>query len=284
MATLSETDDTFETLLLCLLRTFTRNQREASGDGTATASSPVVDPATDISPAALTSLSSEQLQALQTSNAVNYDVLQQVIRQRERSRDPSPRGPSPEAASPGDAQSDEQPTPSILQITPEQLGVIQQQVTDIIRSQRVTLPADLSPEQQQQLIQTLVLRQIHLHQSAMAAKRTEEEETESGGGGRDAGTGTIADLLRGKKEEETSVSAMSGEGEAETVGGENDRDGASAPRSSEELVGGRRKSAIKEEAVDEREDTATVTSQGTSTEADVAIVSGGAGVEVCMNL
>lgn len=53
----------------------------------------------------------------------------------------------------------------LIQITPQQLQLLQTQVNDLLQTQRVTLPTDLNPEQQQQLIQTLLLRQLHLQQT-----------------------------------------------------------------------------------------------------------------------
>jgi len=124
----------------------------------------------------LDTLSQEQLKLLITSNSVNYEVIQQILAQQKRrsrtpSLDPEPRDGS---KSPTPVRSPV-PLPSIMdtnqqlqqlvQITPEQLQILQSQVNELLKSQHVSLPPDLTPEQQQQLIQTLLLRQLHLLQS-----------------------------------------------------------------------------------------------------------------------
>ena len=79
--TLDNDNDTFETLLLGLLRYHTSQTRPSTVDYS--------EQALDISPEALDTLSQEQYHALVTSNSVNYDVIQQILAQKQ-SKQPQP--------------------------------------------------------------------------------------------------------------------------------------------------------------------------------------------------
>lgn len=181
LTALDKTHDNFEALLLCLLQAYTtRNQ---PGNLSILGGAP-------ISGAALDTLSSEQITALITSNSVNYEVIQQILAQQksragrdgmgllgspnqEQNRsltlnlvemeDSSNSSPT-SLLSPVAADTNQQ-LQQLIQITPQQLKILQSQVNELLQSQHIALPSDLSPEQQQQLIQTLLLRQLHLQQS-----------------------------------------------------------------------------------------------------------------------
>ena len=179
LTALDKTQDNFETLLLCLLQAYTtRNQ---PGNLSILGGAP-------ISGAALDTLSSEQITALITSNSVNYEVIQQILAQQksragrdgmgllgspnqEQNRsltlnlaEMEDSGNSPTSLLSPAADTNQQ-LQQLIQITPQQLKILQSQVNDLLQSQHIALPSDLSPEQQQQLIQTLLLRQLHLQQS-----------------------------------------------------------------------------------------------------------------------
>jgi hypothetical protein len=176
LTSLDKTQDNFESLLLLLLQAYTTQHYPGN---------PSILGGAPISGEALDTLSSEQITALITSNSVNYEVIQQILAQQKgragrlgsplqdqsntlnlnslgEEMEDSMRSPtslrSPVAGGATDA------TPQLVQITPQQLQVLQSQVNELLQSQHITLPADLSPEQQQQLIQTLLLRQLQMQQ------------------------------------------------------------------------------------------------------------------------
>lgn len=176
LTALDKTQDNFESLLLLLLQAYT-TQRYPDN--------PSILGGAPISGEALDTLSPEQITALITSNSVNYEVIQQILAQQkgrvgrlgsplqdqnntlnlnpsgaeEVEREDSSKSPTP-LRSPASSGTN----PQLVQITPQQLQVLQSQVNELLQSQHITLPADLSPEQQQQLIQTLLLRQLQVQQ------------------------------------------------------------------------------------------------------------------------
>lgn len=172
LTSLDENQDTFETFLLCLLHAFTRNQREEEAGSRVELNVSLGSGFLEISPSALSSLSPEQVQTLLTSNSVNYDAVQQIMAQKQhhhqqRGRnDPQgePQEPTSSSSSDMAAQNGSPVLQQVLgmQFTQEQLKQIQIQVNELLRSQHVSLPPDLTPEQQQQLIQTLIWKQIHM--------------------------------------------------------------------------------------------------------------------------
>ncbi len=178
--------DNFESLLLLLLQAYTT--QNCPGNPSILGGAP-------ISGEALDTLSPQQITALITSNSVNYEVIQQILAQqkvrgKEGARLQSPIQEQNRALTlnlseepQGDAATGSSPlcspllTPlapdagqqlqQLVQITPQQLKLLQTQVNELLLSQHVTLPSDLSPEQQQQLIQTLLLRQLQVQQSGV---------------------------------------------------------------------------------------------------------------------
>ena len=100
----------------------------------------------DISPEALNTLSSDQVQTLVTSNSVNYDVIQQIMAQKQqRQSSPGSVGSATEEAASmattGPAESENkagQPDVTgsmqapVVHITPEQLKQLQIQVTAVV--------------------------------------------------------------------------------------------------------------------------------------------------------
>lgn len=202
LASLDATQDTFETFLLLLLKSFTSQQRKDSDISLHPSDSG------DISVQALDTLSSEQVQVLTTSSSVNYDTINQ-IRQRQQARNTSPsksENNTSEAVEPSDSSTAVAPTAmdesstgesqlqqiQKFQVTPEQLKQLELQVTELLQSQKIVLPPDITPEQQQEVIQALLLRQLRLQQ---ASTRSGSGEDSNGGGNK-----MIMGLLQGEGE------------------------------------------------------------------------------------
>lgn len=203
LASLDASQDTFETFLLLLLKSFTSQQRKDSDISLQPSDS------ADISVEALDTLSSEQVQVLTTSSSVNYDTINQ-IRQRQQARNTSPskseNNNTSEAVEPSDSSTSVAPTAmdesstgesqlqqiQKFQVTPEQLKQLELQVTELLQSQKIVLPPDITPEQQQEVIQALLLRQLRLQQ---ASTRSGSGEDSNGGGNR-----MIVGLLQGEGE------------------------------------------------------------------------------------
>lgn len=193
LTNLSEGQDTFETVLLLLLQTFTSHQRETLSKDTSKESGKVPIKF-DISTEALNCLSAEQVMALVTSNSVNYEVIQQILAKKRKYDDSKVNAEgvdgdnvaSVSRMSGGDkGRSDEQAqagltlaipdiNQQLLQVTPEQLQQIQAHITELIRQHNVTLPSDLSAEQQFELIQTLLLEQLNMQVNANGPMDTAE--------------------------------------------------------------------------------------------------------------
>ena len=179
--TLFETDlhsDTYETALLNLLRCHTSYLGHSSIDKTIP-----IDRA-EISPDALDSLSPQQIQILITSNANNYDVIQQLQRQKVTEKEVVPvmKPKLPPAPVKQPEKLPERPPEKTLEEVPEkilekplegynadtpatgidkdQLMEIQRHVKELIITQQANLPKGLTSEQQQQLVERLLLRQI----------------------------------------------------------------------------------------------------------------------------
>ena len=241
--------------MLLLLQAYTaRNQ---SGQLLAVPPTSSLMEESGISEKALETLSSEQISALVTSNSVNYEVIQQILTQQKTR--PTIRGAASSASNGGRAvsveseqaemqQGDMSKTPSslqssmtdtnqqmqqLVQITPQQLQLLQSQVNDLLQSQHISLPPDLSPEQQQQLIQTLLLRQLHLQQTGGVANVSLKNVPSSSTG---EGTNplsklqndsnvTVAEVLRGMEQSSATSSGGSVKKEAtsEETGGDKNR-------------------------------------------------------------
>ncbi len=196
ITTLDEQADTFESFLLCLLRAFTKQQQLVITGGPTQVAGQRTE-TVEITPEALSTLSSDQVTTLVTSNSVNFDVVQQILTQKQRQH------PSKSESAPPEAGSLEQAVPTLpttlgvvtgggdlagggaditpaFQITPEQLKQLQLHVSEMIRSQQISLPPDLTPEQQQQLIRTLLLQQLQAAQGVTT--EATEGDRENGGG------------------------------------------------------------------------------------------------------
>ncbi|KAL5466770.1 hypothetical protein EMCRGX_G030919 [Ephydatia muelleri] len=152
LAALESTRDSFETILVCLLRAYARNtgadNEEISGE-------------------ALSTLSQDQLQSLVTSNTVHYDVIQQILVQKQKDGTfTAPAGydelglqTPPPLSDPG--------TPGVGAVPPlpsEQLKEIQFQVSELIRNHQVPIPPDASLDQQQMIIHQYILTHLALLQ------------------------------------------------------------------------------------------------------------------------
>lgn len=199
LTSLDTTQDNFESLLLLLLQAHTSQNQPTDPM--------VVLGDLGISGQALETLSSHQIQALITSNSVNYEVVQQIMAQQKATSRPTKEGFGPNIF-PWDPLLEEKPRDSsnsptanspttsvtsalpaitdtnqqlqqLIQITPQQLHYLQAQVNELLQSQHISLSPNLSPEHQQQLIQTLLLRQLHLQQSGGVATNVSLKESAS---------------------------------------------------------------------------------------------------------
>ena len=217
LAPLDEYQDTFETFLLLLLKSFTSQQCKDSaimpGDHI------------EISAEALDTLSSEQVQILTTSSSVTYDAINQ-IRQRQHAHESSPSKQEKMSSEPPDSNTPvaSSPTEDLStaksqlqqiqsnQIAPEQLKQLELEVTKLLQSQKVVLPTDITPEQQQEVIQALLLRQLRLQQ--VFFQNRGGEGTNTGGGS------AILGLLQGEGEALTMDQARSEgvQGQAQSEG------------------------------------------------------------------
>lgn len=229
LTSLDKSLDNFESLLLMLLRAYTLHTHPEC-------STILGDLEVPISGQALDTLSPEQIKALITSNSVNYEVIQQILAEQKGRPAIASAARIRREGSGGSGQSDQvtlldesqgnlskSPSPlhspsslptindtnqqlqQLIQITPHQLQALQSQVNNLLQSQRVTLPTDLSPEQQQQLIQTLLLRQLHLQQAGGVSTISLKDGSvamkqllaESDSRGQDSSAGeTVADAMR----------------------------------------------------------------------------------------
>ena len=201
--TLFETDlhsDTYETALLNLLRCHTSYLGQTNIDKSFPA---------EISPDALDSLSPQQIQILITSNANNYDVIQQLQRQKVTEKEIVPvmkqkhpstpvkepqRPPEKPTETPAEklvekpAEKVEKPVEKVVEkpaeletaetpaagIDRDQLMEIQRHVKELIITQQANLPKGLTSEQQQQLVEKLLLRQIQQLQQQQLEQQQQE--------------------------------------------------------------------------------------------------------------
>ena len=164
-------------------------------------------------PESLSTLTFEQIQSVMTSTSVNYNVVQQILAQKDTLGKPAmavsdERKLEGEAASSeGDSNGDRiggsgggvsssgeesgqgqvggpsSPPPTLppqgpqsvaglsIKLTPEQLTQLQAQVSELLLQQSV-LPPNLSPKQQQALIQSLIAKQLNIQQPLVPAKDT----------------------------------------------------------------------------------------------------------------
>ena len=188
LLSLDSSGDCYETFLLNLLKVYTQNKIHTASAITASSNQPNStgsNPATtftvdSISPEAINSLSSEQIQALVTSNSTNCDVIHQILAFKQKleggggtvAEKGGEVGEKVQGAS-SDNSADEAMSAlqqlQALQLTPEQLKQIQVQMSELIRTKQIVLPTELSVDQQQQLLQSLILKQVHSqHQQQQA--------------------------------------------------------------------------------------------------------------------
>ena len=183
LAALNSTSDCYEAFLLNLLRVYTHNKMEAvttavNPDSESATGEPSTTPTEgnppgptaaidSISPEAISALSHEQVQSLVTSNSANYDVIHQILAHKQKtegggggSEGETGGGEDKTGGESAEGGSTLQQLQA-LQLTPEQLKQIQAQMEELIRTKQIVLPPDLSVEQQQQLLQSLILKHIH---------------------------------------------------------------------------------------------------------------------------
>lgn len=110
-----------------------------------------------------------QLSPMDSSSASICAMIEET--QRESSAGPSsPVSPKPPTAG---VLSTSEHLQRMIQITPEQLNLLQTQVHGLLRSQNITLPSNLSTE----LIQTLLFRQLHLQQKGGVGNASLKDST-----------------------------------------------------------------------------------------------------------
>ena len=189
LLSLDSSGDCYEAFLLNLLKVYTQNKIETAS-GTAPSSQPnsaesgptTVFTVDSISPEAIGALSSEQVQELVTSNSTNCGVIHQILAYKQKldggGGAVTEKGVSGDVGervqgASGDNSADEAMSAlqqlQALHLTPEQLKQIQVQMSELIRTKQIVLPTELSVEQQQQLLQSLILKQVHAqHQQQVA--------------------------------------------------------------------------------------------------------------------
>lgn len=197
IAQLDVSHDTFETLLITLLRSHSRDRLGNQDNGDSM----------EIAPEALDTLSSEQIHSLVTSSSVNYLVIQQILTQRSKQECPVnatveqrlasiqkqlpndgtssnnlPRSPDSSYTN-GQAQPMSLPLSSNLttnapvnvihsgspskqtgisiQISPDHLKHLQAQISEMFRKQNLQLPPNLSQEQKEIVINSLIAQQLN---------------------------------------------------------------------------------------------------------------------------
>lgn len=185
LVSLTTSGDCYEAFLLNLLRVYTQNRLDGATASTGDQPAPTSGAGSelytidDISPEAINALSQEQVQSLVTSNSTNYDVIHQVLAYRQRTEGGGGGGGGSEGVigekgvggesvqgSEGEKSSSNETMTALqqlqaLQLTPEQLKQIQLQMAELIRTKQIILPTELSVDQQHQLLQSLILKQIH---------------------------------------------------------------------------------------------------------------------------
>lgn len=175
LASLSSASDCYESFLLNLLKVYTQNRMDSAAMKEAESESNSLFTIDSISPEAIDSLSQDQVQSLVTSSSMNYDVVHQVLAYRQRAEGGVDRsvgtlgdnGVESQGNGAGQVEKSEEAMSALqqlqaLQLTPEQLKQIQLQMAELIRTKQIVLPTELSLEQQQQLLQSLILKQVHM--------------------------------------------------------------------------------------------------------------------------
>ena len=170
-------DDTFEMLLLALLRAHSRNQLGYTGEGGGESPS-------GIAPEALNTLSFEQLHRLMTSTSMNFNVVQQILSQKEGQGHPISNisdGKAVGGETKGQVSDSATSTPTTtldlsklvqtplpsggisIQLTPEQLTQLRLQVSELLLK-TASIPGNLPVKQQQAMVQALIAKQLNLQQ------------------------------------------------------------------------------------------------------------------------
>ena len=188
LAQLSSTSDCYEAFLLNLLRVYTQNKidSQANPDSASQTSAAVSSPTEangsgatvidSIFPEAINSLSHGQVQSLVTSNSTNYDVIHQILAYRQKSEGGGCGASEEKTGSESGEGGSTLQQLQALQLTPDQLKQIQLQMEELIRTKQIVLPADLSVEQQQQLLQSLILKHVHSqHQQFVGSPATTQQ-------------------------------------------------------------------------------------------------------------
>lgn len=195
LASLSSSVDCYEAFLLNLLRVYTQNRMAGSAASTEQAGNGsdlyTID---NISPEAVAALSQEQVQSLVTSNSTNYDVIHQVLAYRQKlegggggesegttgEKGVGGGGVGVQGAEGGEKSNETMSALQqlqALQLTPEQLKQIQLQMAELIRTKQIILPTELSVDQQHQLLQSLILKQVHSQHQHLATPATTSSTT-----------------------------------------------------------------------------------------------------------
>ena len=191
LTALNSNEDTFEVFLLTLLRAHSASQLGNTAEGDIM----------NIAPESLSSLTFEQIQSVMTSTSVNYNVVQQILAQKETLGKPATMDVDDEqqlrgeavggegdskivssvsggVSSSGEESSQGQigplpPTQAQLgaaglsiKLTADQLTQLQAQVSELLLQQSV-LPTNLSPIQQQAFVQSLIAKQLNIQQQPM---------------------------------------------------------------------------------------------------------------------
>lgn len=230
---LDTSTDCYEAFLLNLLKVYTQNKSNTSSEGdntttdisqtpratTTSISEGAVFTIDSISPEAINALSQEQVQSLVTSNSMTYDVIHQILAHRQKiGGGEGVVGMGAEVGTGEEKRTEENMSAlqqlQALQLTPEQLKQIQLQMAELIRTKQIILPTELSLEQQQQLLQSLILKQVHSqHQqlitptpatvqsvdtsSSIVTTNSSTKTTSTEGGGGSSGNSTLVAMLRG---------------------------------------------------------------------------------------
>ena len=207
-------------------------------------------PSFDISPESLTALSPEQVSTLVTSNSVNYEVIQQIMAQKHGyhgipsrtggafgvggpvgggnnggfldnssgqlsqqegvASKPGGGGVGVSAALLESSGQIDLPKNSVVQITTEHLHLLQQQVNDLLRSKQVALPSDMTSQQQQMLIQSVLLKQLQLQQGIQREKQANSSGGSGNGGGGESKLPQSTGLTATKEKEESMDTSSTG--------------------------------------------------------------------------
>lgn len=165
---LDSNKDTTEIFLLSLLKSYSRQQLSTKDEESR--EKPV-----SISSEALNTLSYDQFQMLVKSKSIDNTMIQQILTQREANGLPvmtmsenktleKKELSQATSSSIGEASTLKSPqlqSPISIQITQDQLSVLQQQLTELL-CQQSAIPPNLTPQQKQALVQSLLAKPLSL--------------------------------------------------------------------------------------------------------------------------